>query len=100
MRGTRWLLLAAIVAILGGIGVKYRAQLKVLRVRDQALAKPAPLPDDLNSSSVDWHYVKTDTRGGTGRTMAEIWAKDFRELRDSSRADLKEVKLRLFSKKG
>ena len=100
MRGTRWLLLVAIVAILGGIGVKYRAQLKVLRVRDLALAKPAPLSDDLNSSSVDWHWVERDTHDGTGRVMAEIWAKDATEVKDSSRADLKGVTLRLSSKKG
>ncbi|MBZ5621360.1 MAG: hypothetical protein LAQ69_21935 [Acidobacteriia bacterium] len=101
MRGTRWLLLVAIVAILGGISVKYRAQLKVLRVRDLALAKPIPLPDDLNFLSQDgWHWKQTDTRTGTARVTAEIWAKDARELKDESRADLKEVTLRLPSKKG
>jgi lipopolysaccharide export system protein LptA len=101
MRGTRWLLLAAIVVILGGISVKYRAQLKVLRVRDQALAKPAPLADDLNFLSDDgWHWKQTDTRNGTARVTAEIWAKDARELKDESRADLKGVTLRLPSKKG
>lgn len=100
MRGTRWLLLVAIVIILGGIGVKYRAQLNALRVRDQALAKPVHLADDLNSSSIDWHWVQTDTRNGAARTVAEIWAKDATELKDSSRADLKGVTLRLSSKKG
>ena len=35
-----------------------------------------------------------------GRTIAEISAKDAQELKDSSRADLKGVKLRLPSKKG
>ncbi|HLK62685.1 MAG TPA: LptA/OstA family protein [Bryobacteraceae bacterium] len=100
MRGTRWLLLVAIVVLLGGIGIKYRAQLHTLRVNDQALAKPRPLPDDLNSSSVDWHWVERDTKDGSGRVLAEIWAKDASELKDSSRADLKGVTLRLTSKKG
>lgn len=100
MRGTRWLLLLAIIGIIGGIGAKYRAQIRVLRGRDQALAKPAPLSPDLNSSSEGWHYVKTDNRQGGGRVLAEVWAKDFQELKDSSRADLKEVKLRLPNKKG
>ena len=100
MRGTRWLLLVAIAVLLGGIAVKYKAQLNALRVRDQALAKPTPLPDDLNSSSLDWHWVERDTKDGSGRVLAEIWAKDATELKDSSRADLKGVTLRLTSKKG
>jgi lipopolysaccharide export system protein LptA len=100
MRGTRWILLAAIVAILCYIGVRYRAQLKVLRVRDQALTKPAPLPNELNSASVDWCLAQTDTRNGTARTTFKVCAQDFQELKDSSRADLKGVTLRLSSKKG
>ncbi len=100
MRGTRWLLLVAIVVLVGVIGVRYRAQINQLRINDKALAKPRPLPDDLNSSSVDWHWVERDTRDGSGRVLAEIWAKDATELKDSSRADLKGVTLRLTSKKG
>lgn len=98
MRGMRWLLLVAIVAILGGIGIKYRDQLKVLRVRDQALAKPVPLAAELNSSSQNWCSSQTDTH--KGRKDFEICATDFREQKDASRADLTNVTLRLTSKKG
>ena len=41
MRGTRWLLLVAIAAILGGIGYKYRLQ------RDLLLREKPPAPETL-----------------------------------------------------
>ena len=46
MRGTRGLLLLAILAILSGIGVTYRAQKKALQ--KQSPAKPPLLPLELS----------------------------------------------------
>jgi len=100
MRGTRWLLLLILVAIVCGIGARYRAQKIALREQDQALVKPAPLPLDLNSTSEAWHLAETDTQSGTGRTKAEIWAEDFKEQKDSARVDLKGVTLHIPNKKG
>ena len=94
MRGTRWLLLVAIAAILGGVGLTYRAQKKVLR--EQAPPQPAALPTELNSSAEHWHFTDTDLK--TNRVIAEIDAEDFRQVKDSDRVDLKNVTIRIPSK--
>ncbi len=94
MRGTRWLLLVAIAAILGGVGLTYRSQKKVLR--EQAPPKPAALPTGLTSSAEHWHFTDTDLK--TNRVIAEIDAEDFRQVRDSDRVDLKGVQIRIPSK--
>lgn len=95
MRGPRWLLLLAIAAILGGIGFTYRAMKRSARAH--APAMPTELPADLHSAAQLWHWVETDTK--TGHVRAEITAEDFREVKDSSRVDLKGMKLRLPGKK-
>jgi lipopolysaccharide export system protein LptA len=94
MRGTRWLLLVAIAAILGGVGLTYRAQKKVLR--EQAPPQPAALPTELNSSAQHWHFTDTDLK--TNRVIAEIDAEDFRQVKDSDRVDLKNVTISIPNK--
>src|SRR5208283_908740 len=96
MRGPRWLLLLAIAAILGGIGFTYRAMKRSAAAH--ALAMPTELPADLHSAAQLWHWVETDAK--TGHVRADITAVDFREIKDSSRVDLKGMKLRLPGKKG
>lgn len=93
-------MLVAIVAIVFGIGVRYRAQKIALREQDDAIVKPAPLPAGLNSSSESWHLAETDNHEGVSRTKAEIWAEDFKERQDSGRVDLTGVTLHIPSKKG
>jgi lipopolysaccharide export system protein LptA len=94
MRGTRWLLLVAIVAILSGLGLTYRAQKKFLR--SHSPAKPQTLAPDLNSSAEHWTY----RAGDDAHTKYSIDAEDFREAKDSSRIDLKRVTLKLYNKTG
>jgi lipopolysaccharide export system protein LptA len=94
MRGTRWLVLVAIAAILVGVGLTYRAQKKVLR--DQAPPRPAALPTDVNSSAKHWHFTDTDLK--TNRVIAEIDAEDFRQIKDSDRVDLKNVTIQIPNK--
>ena len=94
MRGTRWLVLVAIAAILGGVGLTYRAQKKVLR--EQAPPQPATLPTNLNSSAKHWHFTDTDLK--TGRVIADIDAEDFRQVKDSDRVDLKNVTIQIPNK--
>ncbi|MGB9457738.1 MAG: LPS export ABC transporter periplasmic protein LptC [Bryobacteraceae bacterium] len=96
MRGPRWLLLLAIAVILGGIGFTYREEKRSAAAH--APARPRQLPDDLHSSAELWHWVETDAK--TGHVRAEITAEDFREIKDSSRVDLKGMRLRLPGKKG
>jgi lipopolysaccharide export system protein LptA len=94
MRGTRWLVLVAIAAILGGVGLTYRAQKKVLR--DQAPPQPVALPTELNSSAKHWHFTDTDLK--TNTVIAEIDAEDFRQVKDSDRVDLKNVTIAIPNK--
>ncbi|MGP8246430.1 MAG: LPS export ABC transporter periplasmic protein LptC, partial [Bryobacteraceae bacterium] len=96
MRGTRWLLLVAIAAILGGVGATYRAQKRL--VKAMAVAKPRDLPENVGSEAALWKFVEYD--GKTNRIKAEITAKDMTEVRDSSRVDLRGVTLKLPSRKG
>jgi lipopolysaccharide export system protein LptA len=91
MRGARWLLLVAMAAIIGGVSLTYRAQRKILR--DGAPAKPAALPPDLNSSSKNWRWTETDSKGCK---TANIEADETREVKDTSRVELKNVALKLY----
>jgi len=94
MRGTRWLLLVAIAAILGGVALKYRASKKTQQ--EQAIPKPEALSVDLNSSAMHWHYREKDQK--TGRIMADIDAESMQQVKDSSRVDLKNVTMKLYNK--
>jgi lipopolysaccharide export system protein LptA len=96
MRGMRWLLLVAIAAILGGVVYQYRAQKRLL-ARDTPVA-PAPLPADLKSSAEHWHYRDTDLK--TGRTKSDIDAEGFQQVKDDSRANLRNVTLKIYGKDG
>ena len=83
-------MLVAIVAIVSGIGLTYRAEKKAIRA--QAPARPASLPDELNSTAEGWTYRQTDPNS----PKVEITAADALESRDSSRIDLKQVTLKLY----
>lgn len=91
MRGARWLLLMAMLAIVGGVAFTYRTQKRVLQ--EEAPPKPPALPADLNSSANQWHWTEHDSKGCKTATIA---ADDFRQVKDSSRVDLKDVSLKLF----
>ena len=94
MRGTRWLLLVTIVAIVYGIGFTYRMQKKTLQ--ETAVAAPPVLPPDLNSTSSNYHHQVTDH----GREIANIDAEEMNQVRDSSLVNLKNVSMRLACKDG
>src|SRR5690349_10553604 len=94
MRGTRWLLLVAIVAIITGLGITYRAQKEILRA--SAPAKPAALPPDLAGTHHGFYYSETNANHAT----VEVAADDVLELKDADRVDLKGVTLKLYSKAG
>src|ERR1051325_10199017 len=97
MRGTRWLLLVAIAAILGGIGLTYRAQKQVLLA--EAPPKPAPLPSELSSSSEGYHWVQRDTQNGN-RVVFDMFAKDAKQRNDAPRVDLTGVEIKMPGKTG
>jgi len=89
MRGARWLLLAAIAAIVFVVGRTYNAQKDILK--HQALPKPAELPAGVGSVAEQWEY----RRAKDNHTLVEITAKDFRQAKDSEQIDLSQVELRL-----
>jgi lipopolysaccharide export system protein LptA len=90
MRGTRWLILVAIIAILGGVATIYRLQNRVLR--EQAPSKPEALAPALNSAAQDWVWVQTSAEG---RTVCRITAKGFRQVKDTNHIELEQVELRI-----
>src|SRR6266478_6396461 len=94
MRSTRWLLLVAIVAILGGVGYIYKAQ--KLAIKAEAPPKPASLPDDLNSSAQNWSYTESTST----YTKVEMSAADALESKDGSHVDLKKLTLLLHHRNG
>src|SRR5580658_93702 len=94
MRGTRWLILVAIIAILGGVAVTYRLQSRTLR--EQAPVKPQALPATMNTVAQDWVWIKTDHE----RTVCRITAKDAREAKDANQLELEQVELWLPSQHG
>lgn len=93
MRGTRWLILVAIIVILGGVAATYRLQNRSLR--EHAPPKPQALAPALNSAAQDWVWIQTDAQG---RTVCRITAKGFRQVKDSNHIELEQVELRIPAK--
>src|SRR5205085_5962185 len=94
MRGTRWLILVAIIAILGGVATTYKLQNRALR--KQAPARPTALPPALNSAAQDWSWIQTSE----GRTVCRVTAKDVRQVKDANHLELEQVELRIPSRQG
>src|ERR1700677_1485565 len=94
MRGTRWLLLVAIVAIVCGVSFTYRAQKRAIKLN--ALTKPQALPEDLNfvGDGTTWSEKASD------RPCEKyfIEAGSNRQSKDSSRVDMRDVTLKLFNR--
>ena len=94
MRGTRWLLLVAIAAIIFGVGVTYQQQKKINR--KNALAAPPPLPADVSSITHGGTWTTKDQKSGC--KSYEITFDDMRQAADSSHNELSGVELRIFHK--
>lgn len=89
---TRWLLLLAILAILGGIGIKYQTQRQVLQ--KQAPAKPPMLPTEI--SGMREKFKLTRTEGGQNKW--EITADKVSQEKDSSQTHMEQVTLKIYNK--
>jgi lipopolysaccharide export system protein LptA len=94
MRGTRWLLLAAILAILGGTGFIYFAQKRV-RARNPT-PKPPEIANGLSATAEDWEWSRTDA----GKAVVKIRAHQLRQMEDANSIELEGVTLNLFQKDG
>src|SRR5579859_4348428 len=94
MRGTRWLLLLAIVAVLAGLGITYRVQKRNLQ--EKAPAKPAMLPTSVSGLRDHFQYAHTDA----GRTTWEISAHKVTQEQGSNQVHLDQVELKIYNKTG
>ncbi len=94
MRGSRWLLLVAIVAIIGGVSYTYRAQKQAIKAA--APSKPQALPDDLNFVGDGSTWSQKPSNRACEKYFIE--AGSHRQLKDSSRVDMRDVTLKLFNK--
>src|SRR5580692_4004163 len=94
MRGTRWLLLVAIVAIIGGLVSTYQAQKQAIKAA--APQKQKALPENANfvGDGTTWSEKASD------RACEKyfIEAGSNRQSKDSSRVDMRDVTLKLFNK--
>lgn len=89
MRSTRWLLLLAILAILGGTGALYRLQRGI--VRSKAPATPQSLPLDTNNLAFDYEYEQSTG----GQTKFKVRSKKFRQVGDTPVFELEGVELEI-----
>ena len=94
MRGTRWLLLVAIAAIIFGVGVTYRTQKKTNR--KNAVPTQQPMPPNVSSSYGDG-FVFTKKNQATG-CIIEVSGKAMSQASDTERAEISGVALKLFHK--
>src|SRR5579863_6095581 len=90
MRYSRWLLLAAIAAILAFLWNTYASRKKTLA--KEAPVAPAPLRQGIDGSSADWHYTQFDG----DRPVYAISAANM--TAESSMTELEHVELKLYHK--
>lgn len=91
-RRTRLLLLVALAAIVGAVGIAFFVQRASLA--RQAPAKPPLLPTDINAAAQSWVYTKTEG----GLTKVEVRADNFRQVENT--VELEGVALKLFGPGG
>jgi lipopolysaccharide export system protein LptA len=94
MRGTRWLLLAAILAILGGTAFTYYVQRRAGLA--SAVPKPAAIATGLSTSANDWCWGRSDA----GRPVVNICAKSFSQVANTDHMKLETVRMDLTQKDG
>ena len=94
MRGTRWLLLLAIVAVLAGVGITYRIQKRNLQAR--APAKPAMLPTSVSGLRNQVRFAHSDG----DRTTWEITAHKITQEQGTNQVHLDQVELKIYNKTG
>ncbi len=92
MRGTRWLILLAIVAVIAGSAYLYR--LDQANAKRHQVARPAILEADTNATAIDYQWAQSSG----GFASVEVKAREFRQVRDTPNYDLKGLELKLNQK--
>lgn len=90
MRGTRWLLLAAILMILGGTATTYYISKKASLAG--RVAKPAALPANSSATALQYEFSRADH----GRQVVRVTADSSRQLQDSGAVELTNLQLNLY----
>src|SRR5262245_41735309 len=93
MRAVRWILLLAIVAILGRVGFVYKEQKD--RVLKEAPPKPEPLPQNTQGQMQEWEW----TNSVQGKPVVHIRARSFRQDK-AGHFELEGVNLKITQKDG
>ena len=93
-RAAPYLLLAVILGVAGFVWYSYQKQIAAQK-RNTA-TPPQPLPSTLNSKAQEFVYATSDGN----RTVAELRAKDYREVKDPPHMELDQMELRLFHEDG
>jgi lipopolysaccharide export system protein LptA len=94
MRFSRWLILAALLAIVAFVGQTYIKRQQAL-ARDTP-APPPPLETGIDGRARDWVYTQSDGE----RPRVTVRAKSFRQVKAPSVMELNGVELQLFHKEG
>ena len=94
MRRTRWLLLAAILAIVFWVSAAYVRNKASFEAN--APAAPEALNPLFDAQSQTWHYFKLDK--ATGLPVWKLRAKEARELKNPPVTELEGVELELYNK--
>jgi lipopolysaccharide export system protein LptA len=89
MRGTRWLILLAIVAVLGSTGYLFLRQTR--KVAEQAPPKPPVLAADTGSAAIDYEYVNSSN----SLANYHVKARKYRQVRDTPNVELEDLELQL-----
>ncbi|MGH9613821.1 MAG: LPS export ABC transporter periplasmic protein LptC, partial [Bryobacteraceae bacterium] len=94
MRHFRPLILLGILAILGAVGGSY--YLRVEQRTRSSPHKPKELPPNTLGTAHEWVYDHTNKN----KTVAEVRAKDYRQVKEPNQFELEGVELRIFNKDG
>src|ERR1700676_1733278 len=94
MRLSRWLILAALLAIVAFVGQTYFKRQQAL-ARDKP-APPPPLETGIDGRASDWVYTQSDGE----HPRVTVRAKSFRQVKAPSVMELNGVELQLFHKEG
>lgn len=94
MKKTRFALLVLLVSAIGVVVAGYHVSQK--RNRMLAAPRPAPLPENLNSVAKNWSW----SRSSKDSPVVQVRSRDVRQIKDSSRFEMIDVELKIFSKAG
>ncbi|MEQ1886304.1 MAG: LptA/OstA family protein [Bryobacteraceae bacterium] len=94
MRFSRWLILAAIFAIVVSVSATYIK--RKASIAHDVPAAPPPLETGLNGRANDWIYTQSDG----DRPRVTVRAKSFKQIREPSVMELSGVELQLFHTDG